>query len=164
MLEHLDPPFLDLHAATLVARDHYEVRTDARRFENWETYVAGKIGLGVAADYARGWGLGEIRDRVYGLANELRRRLAALPGVTVRDLGVERCGIVTLTAAGHSASAIQQALRERAINATVSRLTSTRLDMEARGLSELLRVSVHYYNSEEEIERLVAALREVLRR
>jgi selenocysteine lyase/cysteine desulfurase len=118
----------------------------------------------VAADYARGWGLGEIRDRVYGLANELRRRLAALPGVTVRDLGVERCGIVTLTAAGHPASAIQQALRERAINATVSRLTSTRLDMEARGLSELLRVSVHYYNSEEEIERLVAALREVLRR
>ena len=59
-LAQLDPPMLDLHAATWVARDRYEVRADARRFENWETNYAAKIGLGVAVDYALNWGLAAI--------------------------------------------------------------------------------------------------------
>ena len=56
ILDRLEPPFLDLHAAQWVAHDRFEVRPDARRFENWETYYAGKIGLGVAIDYALQWG------------------------------------------------------------------------------------------------------------
>jgi cysteine desulfurase/selenocysteine lyase len=163
LLDRLEPPFLDLHAASWVARDRYEVRPDARRFENWEANVAGKIGLGVAIDYALGWGLDAVRDRVYALAGALRERLAALPGVVVRDLGVERCGIVTFTAAGRGAREIQQALAAHAMNTTVSRAPSTRLDMEARGLTEVVRASVHYYNSEEEVDRLAHTLGEILR-
>ena len=163
LLDHLEPPFLDLHAASWVARDRYEVRPDARRFENWESNVAGKIGLGVAIDYALGWGLDAVRDRVYALAGALRNRLAALPGVVVRDLGVEQCGIVTFTAASRGAREIQQALAARAMNTTVSRAPSTRLDMEARGLTEVVRASVHYYNSDEEVDRLANTLNEILR-
>lgn len=156
-VERLEPPFLDLHAATLVAGDRYEIRPDARRFENWETYVAGKIGLGVAVDYALGWGLPAIRDRVYALAGRLRERLATLPGVTVHDQGAERCGIVTFTLSGLGAGAIKQALGAQAINVHTSTLR-TPLDMAARGLEQVVRASVHYYNSEEEVERLCAAL------
>ena len=154
----MEPPFLDLHAATWVARDRYELRPDARRFENWETYYAGKIALGVAVDYALAWGLPAIRERVYGLALRLRERLAALPGVTVRDKGAERCGIVTFTAAGCAAALIRQVLLAQAINVSVSSYAGTRLDMEDRKLPGVVRASVHYYNSEEEIERFCAAL------
>jgi selenocysteine lyase/cysteine desulfurase len=162
-LEPMEPPFLDLHAATWVARDRYELRPDARRFENWETYYAGKIALGVAVDYALAWGLPAIRERVYMLAGQLRERLAARPGVTLRDKGAERCGIVTFTVESCAAALIKQVLRSQAINVSVSSYAGTRLDMEDRKLPGVVRASLHYYNSEEEIERFCAALEPLLR-
>ena len=158
MLERLEPPFLDLHAATWTARDRYEIRGDARRFENWETNYAGKVGLGVAIDYALGWGLEAIRDRIYALAAALREGLAALPGVSVHDLGAERCGIVTFRSARMPAAGIQVALAAQAINVSTTSVLGTRLDMEQRGLDRLVRASVHYYNSEDEVDRFVRAV------
>jgi selenocysteine lyase/cysteine desulfurase len=155
LLESLEPPFLDLHAARWVARDRYEVRPDARRFENWETNYAGKIGLGVAVDYALGWGIAPTSARLIALAATLRERLREVSGVTVRDLGASQGGIVTFTVAGHDPEAIRRRLADRAINVTVSTVASTRYDMEARGLTSVVRASLHYYNSEEEVERFV---------
>jgi cysteine desulfurase/selenocysteine lyase len=164
LIERLEPPLLDLHAATLVAHDRYEIRPDARRFENWESYVAGKIGLGVAVSYALEWGLGAIRERVYALAAGLRARLASVPGVTVRDRGAERCGIVTFTMAGREPGAIKQALLTQGINVHVSATGDSRLEVESRDVSGVVRASVHYYNSEDEIERLCAALAALAKR
>jgi cysteine desulfurase / selenocysteine lyase len=158
ILERLEPPFLDLHAAQWVARDRFEMRPDARRFENWETYYAGKIGLGVAIDYALQWGVEAIWARIKRLADDLRQQLSTIAGVTVRDDGVERCGIVSFTVAGTDADEVHRQLAKRRINVSVSRLSSTRLDMEARGLPDLVRASVHYYNTEEEIARFCGAL------
>ncbi len=158
ILENLDPPFLDLHAAEWVSRDQYIVRTDARRFENWENNYASKIGLGVAADYALSWGLEAIEDRVVMLADKLRASLSNIPKVMVHDQGQTKCGIVTFTVANVPASAIQQKLAEKNINTSVSKLSYSRLDMEARGLNELVRASVHYYNTEEEIDRFCLEL------
>lgn len=158
LLERLEPPFLDDHAATWVARDRYEIRPDARRFENWETNYATKIGLGVAIDYARDWDIATIWARIQSLAALLRNRLGDLPGVAVRDIGAEQCGIVTFTVAGHEPARLVETLLARGINVSVTSRAGTRLDMEARGLTEMIRASVHYYNSEEEIEQFCTTL------
>lgn len=162
LLEQLEPPLLDMHAATWVARDEFRIRDDARRFESWETGYAAKIGLGVAIDYALEWGLDTIGARVQALADELRARLSELPGVTVRDQGKQRCGIVTFTIDGREPAEIRSALGERGINVWVSTPGGTLLDMQARGLNGLVRASVHYYNSEEEIARFCTALAALL--
>ena len=163
MLERLEPPMPDLHAAAWVARDRYELRPDARRFENWEFNTAAVIGLGAAVDYALGWGLEAIEDRVVKLAHHLRLRLEEELGLPVYDLGRRKCGIVTTALPGIEAAEVRRRLGAQAINSSHSTPDSTRIDAEKRRLPDLLRLSVHYYNSEEEIDRLIQALREVLR-
>ncbi len=159
VLDQLVPPVLDLHAATWTARDRYEMRLDARRFETWEANYAAQLGLGAAIDHALGWGLPRIQARVTRLAGTLREQLAEIPGVRVRDLGVRRCGITTFTVDGVAADRVRAALAAQGINVSVSRTASTRLDMDDRGLGEVVRASVHYYNTEEEVAALARAVR-----
>lgn len=162
VLEGLEPVFLDLHAASWIDKDRYEIVGNAKRFENWETNYAAKIGLGVAIDYALGWGIESIWERVQLLADRLRSELGSIPGVTVRDLGEVRCGIVTFDVDGRDAADLKNELARHNINVTASRPPSTRLDMEARGIEGLVRASVHYYNSEDEVSRFCEVLEGVL--
>jgi selenocysteine lyase/cysteine desulfurase len=155
LIEGLEPPLLDLHAAEWQADGSYRIRPDARRFENWETNYATKIGLGVAVDYALEWGLESIRQRVYGLAAELRRRLDALDGVRTHDRGEERCAIVSFSVEGHSTEEVVSALVADHINVSLSPGIHSRLDLIERGFESLVRASVHYYNDDTELDRLV---------
>lgn len=152
-LDQLIPPFIDLHSAEWTGRNQYKIRPDGRRFENWENNYAAKIGLGVAVDYALSWEIDITWKRLSSLAAQLREGLSAIPAVTVHDIGRVKGGIVTFNVAGQSADAIQQTLATHKINTTTSTVTSTRLDMEARHIQELVRASVHYYNTEAEVAR-----------
>lgn len=157
-LDELHPPFVDLRAATWTAPDAYTLRDDARRFENWESNVAGLLGLGAAVDYALALGVERTWPRVQALAARLRRGLAAVPGVTVTDPGETLCGICSFTVADREPDELKRALAELEprMNVTTSTRSSTMLDMHARGLSVVIRASLHYYNTEREIDRFVA--------
>ena len=162
LLEQLEPPFLDLHAAQWISPSEYKVRDDARRFENWETNYAGKIGLGVAIDYANQLGIDDIWRRIKTLSYQLRSQLTTLPDVIVRDRGVTQCGIVTFTIEGHEPEDIQRQLAASNIHVSVAVRSSAVLDMDARKLTSMVRASVHYYNTEEEVERFIQALTTIL--
>jgi cysteine desulfurase / selenocysteine lyase len=159
----VEPAMLDMHGAEWTSRNSYKARTDARRFETFEYDVAGRIGLGVATDYALALGLEAIEERVTDLASDLRARLRAVPTVEIHDRGERLCGIVTFTVAGHSPDEVRGRLYVQNINVWVSAMSHSRLDLEPRGLDQLVRASVHYYNSEEEVERFVASIAELAR-
>ena len=161
-IEKLEPPFLDLHAATWTSQESYEIRSDSLRFENWEQNFAGKIGLATAIEYAMQWGLDAIYERVQHLAELLRKNLLEISGAQVHDLGKERCGIVTFTIAGLDPDEIKRELTKRKINVTTTTTSSTLLDMESRNLEKLVRASVHYFNTEEEVSSFCSILHEIL--
>jgi cysteine desulfurase / selenocysteine lyase len=163
LLDRLDrdgaePAFLDLLGADWVAPADYVVRPDARRFENWESNLAAVAGLRAAVAYARSWGLDAIADRVGSMAEAMRGRLAEVPGVRVHDLGRHRSGIVTFTVDGVAADEVQARLRSQGINVSVSGPSSTRLDAVRRRLPPLVRASVHYVTTDGELDRLAAAV------
>jgi len=162
MLERLEPTPIDMSSAEWSAREEYKLRNDARRFEISGGSVACQLGLGAAVEYAMAVGLVDISARVTMLAEQLRAKLGEMPQITVRDMpgsgSQPRCGIVTFTHDVHDARAIVAKMREQRINMRVTPISSTRIDMEQRGLTAMVRASVHYYNTEGEIARCVEAI------
>jgi selenocysteine lyase/cysteine desulfurase len=159
LIERLEPPFLDMHAAEWQPDGSYQIRDDARRFENWETYYAGKVGLGVAVDYALDLGLDAIWQRIQTLATYLRAGLGEIDGVTLLDRGEVLGATVTFNVHGVAAADLQRRLADERINVSVTTADSARLDFDARGLSDAVRSSVHYYNDDSELERLLDVVR-----
>jgi cysteine desulfurase/selenocysteine lyase len=158
LIEQLEPPLLDMHAAEWQPDGGYTIRGDARRFENWETFYAGKVALGVAVDYALALGSDAIWERIQLLAGRLREGLSELAGVTVLDRGEVLGATVTFNVDGVPAVEMQRRLAAQRINVSVLEAASAQLDFGPRGLTSAVRSSVHYYNDDAELERLIAAV------
>jgi cysteine desulfurase / selenocysteine lyase len=163
VVEQLEPPMLDLHAAEWTSSDGYRIRPDAKRFENWEKNYSNHLGMGAAVDYALENGLDRIWRQVERNAALLRDKLSAIPGVTVRDLGEIQGGIVTFEVEGIDPNTTEERLRERGINTSTSSVSSTRFDMEARGIKRITRSSTHYFTTDDEIDLLADAVEEIAR-
>ncbi len=157
-LDFLEPAMIDHFGAPWVARDKYELRDDARRFETWENSYALRAGLGAAIDYANQIGIDQINDRVTFLAEEARKALSEVSAVTVRDLGKSHCGIVSFSIEGFETQSIVKQMAASGYVIGASALSSTRIDSERRNLPTLLRIAPHYYNTEEEVRGAVERL------
>ncbi len=158
LLQQLEPPMIDHFAAPWVARDAYQLRDDARRFETWENNYAARLGLGAAVDYALEIGMDLIEQRCRLLAGRLRDGLGSIRGITIRDLGRAPGAIVSFTVEGYEADTIVHSAAAAGITIGASDPSSTRIDAEHRALPPLVRASPHYYNTEAEIDRLIGHL------
>lgn len=157
----LEPLFPDLYGADWIEADVFQPLPDARRFENWEFPFALVLGLGRAADYALDLGLEPIRHRSWALAASARDGLAEIDGVRVLDRGSEPCAIVTIATEGQDPASLVHSLRAQGINTSLSMRDYAILDFDDQGVEAAVRISPHYYNTEEEIEAVVAGVAEL---
>lgn len=160
LAEALEPPFANLHSGKWT-RAEFTPSGDARMFETWEASYAARVGLSAAVEYALSLGIDNIRARVSALSSLLREVLTAHPEITVYDRGQTLSGIVTFSVDGVTAASVRQRLRARNIRLGVCRAAHARLDSPPRDSLDLLRASPHYFNTEEDIALLAAALTDV---
>jgi len=153
ILDQLAPAFIDMRAATWTDESSYELAAGSRRFENWGSFFAGRVGLTKAVEYALNIGLPAIEERVFELASYLRTNLEEIDGISVSDLGNRQCGIVTFETIFERPSELVKRLRYERVNVSVTDKASARLDLGRRGIQEVARASVHYFNTESEIDR-----------
>ena len=157
----LKPVFMDGFSIIDVNEQGFQLKNDAKRFELFENSRALRLGLGKAVEYALNLGLDRISARIRMLASILRQELSNLPRVTVRDRGKELSGIVTFSVTGIESMWLQSELAKRKINLSLTTTKATLFYMQKYQLDNILRASVHYYNTEEEISIFVITLREL---
>jgi selenocysteine lyase/cysteine desulfurase len=160
----LEPLYIDMRGADWIAEDQYRPARGAKRFENWEFAWALVLATGEAARYATALGLAKIRDRVRALSGRLRGALSGLDKVRVLDRGKDLCGIVSASIDGCEPRELVVALRDRRINTSAQIRVSAVIDYDEKGVAASLRLSPHYYNTEEEIDQAMSTLRELLDR
>lgn len=160
--DQLKLTFIDGSTAAVVTEDDFKVRDDARRFELYEKNRALLLGLGKAVEYALNIGVDRIWLRIQYLAGLLRNQLENIEGITVHDTGDQKCGIVTFSVKGIDSATVKNLLAEKQINVSVGKAVSTLIYMNKHHLTSIVRASVHYYNTVEEIGVLCEALKSIM--
>jgi cysteine desulfurase/selenocysteine lyase len=101
------------------------------------------------------------KNRTYQLAGYLRTKLASVPNAIVTDEGVEQCGIVTFMIPNVEPTRIKNHCAKASINVTTPKGSGSLVSFQQRGLSELVRASVHYYNTYEEVDTFIEVLQRI---
>lgn len=159
--DRLRPALVDGHSAQWVSERELRLHDDGRRFELWEYDIAARLGLGAAIDYLLELGPEQVEQAVRARAERLRSGLSTLDAVTVRDPGRDRCGIVTFTVDGVPPDEVRTALAHQDVTVTTSVRGSAMIDMDRRGIAAVTRASPHYFVSDGELDRTVAAVAEI---
>lgn len=152
------PLLVDMRGADWVAADAFELVPGARRFEKWESPLALVLGMGAAVRYALRVGVAEAARRAQALATRAREGLAQIPGVRVTDRGADLCAIVTAQIGRREAKEVVLGLRAQRINTSASTRQDGVIDMDAKQVASVLRISPHYYNTPAEVDAAVAAI------
>jgi selenocysteine lyase/cysteine desulfurase len=156
-----EPLFIDMYGARWTGPDTYRPVDTAARFEDWEFPYAAVIGSAVAVRYALGVGIDAISHRTPALAARLREQLAAVPGVRLLDRGERPAALVTFTVEGWAPQLFKQALDAQRINSALSFREFAQFDFADKNVTWALRLSPHYYNTEDEVDTVAAAVAEL---
>src|SRR5262249_28719027 len=131
-------------------RIHFELRSDARRFEEGSHNGLSIYGLGAAVDLLLEVDVARIARRLAELTSQLIEGLQALGMEVTNSLKPQhRSGIVTFRLPGdpegQQLPRLERHLFAQGIYASVRRRS--------------LRLSPHFYNTEEEIQRSLTAIK-----
>ncbi|WPN52636.1 aminotransferase class V-fold PLP-dependent enzyme [Pseudomonas sp. P9_2] len=156
----LNPAQRDVFSAPWTT-DGFDLRNDARRFETSEVSVALLAGLGNALQEINRLGIERVWERISQTSARIREALHQIPGISLHDLGNEHSGLIAFNLAGWDSFELKRRLGLKRINIGANGVAYTPLDMQARGLRSIARLSVSPLNTDDDIELLIKALHEL---
>jgi cysteine desulfurase / selenocysteine lyase len=157
-IERFSPPGTDATNTVWNTDGSMRITAKMNRFEEFEAPIASYVGLASAAKQALKLGVDATGDRIRMLADQFRADLQTIDRVTVQDAAPNRCGIVTFTVDGTAPGDVVAAAAKNNASISASSATWATLDMSAKSLDQVVRVSPHYYNTTEELGRVLEAV------
>ncbi|RMZ58248.1 aminotransferase class V-fold PLP-dependent enzyme [Chryseobacterium nematophagum] len=154
------PLLLDMRGAHWTAYNDYELINTAKRFEHWETSCGSLLGLLEAVKYANAIGLEHIEIYNRKLAETLRQNLEN-HGFKIMDKGINLSSIVTFCEYNGDLDRIQKVLKENHVFFSMSYKKSALIDFTNKHINGVVRLSPHYFNTLEEVERVSQILESI---
>lgn len=179
LLNRFNPLFVDLQSAHLTISDSYQWRSDAKRFESWERSFACQIGLSSAVKYCLSMGVNThaIEVRVAELSKSLCQQLSShffdieYVQANCHDSGiVSFCLPDSLTSASSMSQVVARLRQSHHINISIIQQLQWSIESPKESLKEspnrsreVFRASIHYYNTQQEIEQFCFSLKQLIR-
>ncbi len=164
LLERLRPLATGSRGANVLDAEHFTVSAPPFKFEAGVLNTAGVIGLGRAIQYVQDIGCEAILTRTRDLTAYMIETLRGAAGVTFHGSGRldRQAGIVIWSVNGKDPDEVAKALDLAGNVAVASGAQGSLLAIKPRGVTSIVRTSVHYWNSRGDIDALAATLRTVL--
>ncbi len=162
MLDAMSPPLLGAQAFAYHRIGASELAHVPQRFEGGTANVAGAVGLAAALDYVAAIGWPAIDAKVHRLLERLDAGLRAMDRIRVFAPSSVSAGIRSFVVDGCDSAAIQRALAASRVEVRAGHLSAGTL-LAQFGARHALRVSLAPYNNEDDIDRLLSALRDAVR-
>jgi cysteine desulfurase/selenocysteine lyase len=155
----LAPLIFDMQGAKWTGTDTFELAETAKRFEFWEFSYAGILGLAAAVKYINTIGIRDIAAYNEDLMRTFRKELAKVKGLRLHDQGTRLSNILTFTIDGKSIEEIEENLKRHQVYYSISYKDFTLPGLTGKNAGQVIRLSPHYFNTAEELEKVADILR-----
>ena len=149
----LEPSSIGGESAMVYDETNLAYKDIPDKFQTGFRNYVGFVGLEASINYMLQFGLNNIRSKIMNLSNQMREELSKISGITL--FGPEdqskRTSIVSFSIDGQDPQKIVELLEKKKIVIAVREIVD----------KKILRASPHFFNSEEEIQKVVDEIRKL---
>jgi len=149
----LEPSSIGGESAMVYDETNLAYKDIPDKFQTGFRNYVGFVGLEASINYMLQFGLNNIRSKIMNLSNQMREELSKISGITL--FGPEdqskRTSIVSFSIDGQDPQKIVELLEKKKIVIAVREIVN----------KKILRASPHFFNSEEEIQKVVDEIRKL---
>jgi cysteine desulfurase/selenocysteine lyase len=128
------------------------------RFEAGTGNIADAVGLGAALDYVERVGLENIARYEHGLLEYATHHMRPIPGVRLIGTARDKASVLSFVMDGRTTEEVGNALNEEGIAVRTGHHCAQPI-LRRFGLEATVRPSLAFYNTCEEVDRMVAVVR-----
>jgi cysteine desulfurase/selenocysteine lyase len=152
------PLVFDNNGASWTGTDEYKLEATAKRFEFFESSMAGKLGMASALKYINDIGISNIEKYNMELMQNFRAGLAQVEGLQLHDHGSQLSNILTFTTSNRPLEETAKLLSENRVYFSMSFRNLALIDFNKKDLDAVIRFSPHYFNTIQELEKITDIL------
>ena len=128
------------------------------KFEAGTGNIADAVGLGAALEYVERLGIENIGRYEQGLLEYATHRMAPIPGVRLVGTAADKASVLAFVLAGYTTEEVGKALNHEGIAVRTGHHCAQPI-LRRFGLETTVRPSLAFYNTCEEIDRMVAVVK-----